>query len=127
MARINSITYDCRHAGTLARFWAAVLDVYEVAPYDDEEVERLRGLGIDDVADDPNVLVEIPGVLPRLFFQTVPEDKVVKNRVHLDLECDDPDAEIERLIALGATMHATYDDLVTMLDPEGNEFCVIRG
>jgi hypothetical protein len=124
MGRIDTITYDCRHAASLARFWAAVLDGYAVAPYDDAEIERLRGLGIDDVEDDPNVLVEIPGARPRFFFQTVPEGKVVKNRVHLDLECDDLDAETERLVALGATVHARYDTWVTLLDPEGNEFCI---
>jgi hypothetical protein len=85
MARIDSITYDCRHAGTLARFWAAALDDYEVAPYDDAEIERLRGLGINDVLNDPTVMVESASGGTRFCFQTVPDEKVVKNRVHLDI------------------------------------------
>ncbi len=42
MARIQDITFDCRHPASLARFWAAALDGYAVAPYDDAELERLR-------------------------------------------------------------------------------------
>ena len=77
------------HPASLARFWAAALDGYDVAPYDDAEIERLRSIGIDDIEDDPTVLVEAPGVDPDSCFQLVPESKVVKNRVHLDLRCDD--------------------------------------
>src|SRR5438876_5341265 len=87
MARIHDVVVDCRHPASLARFWAAALDGYAVAPYDEAELERLRAAGIDDVEDDPTVLVEAPGVEPRLFFQCVAEAKVVKNRVHLDLVC----------------------------------------
>jgi len=131
MARLHDITFDCRHPASLARFWAAVVDGYEVAPYDDAELERLRNNGIDQPEDDPTVLVlpDHPG--PRLFFQRVPEEKVVKNRVHLDLEADDPDAEIERLIGLGAIVLARRDEgdhrWVTLADPEGNELCVETG
>ncbi|MEU6712831.1 VOC family protein [Nonomuraea sp. NPDC046802] len=113
---------DCRHPASLARFWAAALDGYAVAPYDEEELARLRANGIDDPEDDPTVLVE--GGPPRLFFQLVPERKIVKNRLHLDLRADDLDAEIVRLTGLGATVLATYDDWVVLADPEGNEFCV---
>jgi hypothetical protein len=123
---IDAITYDARHAGSLARFWAAALDGYEVAPYDDAEIERLRSLGIDDVLDDPIVMVDGPDGQPRLCFQTVPEGKVVKNRVHLDLECDAVDSEVARLVELGAVVHESHERWVTMLDPEGNEFCVMR-
>jgi hypothetical protein len=63
--RLHDVVFDCRHPASLARFWAAVLDGYEVAPYDDDEIERLRTMGIDDVEDDPSVLVEIPGRTPR--------------------------------------------------------------
>lgn len=127
MARIDAITYDARHAGTLARFWAEVLDGYAVAPYDDAEIERLRALGIDDVIDDPTVLVDGADGQPRFCFQTVPEGKVVKNRVHLDLACDNVESEIARLLDLGATVHESHERWVTLLDPEGNEFCVMRG
>ena len=64
-------------------------------------------IGIDDIEDDPSVLVEAPGVEPRLCFQLVPESKVVKNRVHLDLRCDDLEAETARLVELGARVLST--------------------
>ncbi|WP_049569441.1 VOC family protein [Nonomuraea sp. SBT364] len=127
MARIHDIVLDCRHPASLARFWAAAIDGYRVAPYDEAELERLRSNGIDDPEDDPNVLVEAaPGIKPRFFFTLVPEPKVVKNRMHLDLTADDPEAEVARLVGLGARVVAEYDDWVTMADPEGNEFCVMR-
>lgn len=53
--------FDSHHPASLARFWAGVLDGYEVAPYDEAELERLASLGVDDVEDDPTVLVESPG------------------------------------------------------------------
>jgi hypothetical protein len=126
---LHDVVFDCAHPAALARFWAAVLDGYAVAPYDDAELARLRALGIDDPEDDPTVLVEAAGRLPRLFFQRVPEGKTVKNRVHLDVGAPDVDAEVARLVALGAEARgkqvsdgATW---VVMLDPEGNEFCVM--
>ncbi|TDD17181.1 VOC family protein [Nonomuraea diastatica] len=122
MAKLRDVVVDCRHPASLARFWAATLDGYAVAPYDEAELARLRANGIDDPEDDPTVLVE--GGPPRLWFQHVPEHKVVKNRLHLDLDADDPAAEIDRLTGLGATVVDTRDDWVVMADPEGNEFCV---
>jgi len=124
MARIHDVVVDCRHAASLARFWAAALDGYAVAPYDEAELVRLRAAGVDDVEDDPTVLVAAPGVEPRLFFQSVAEAKVVKNRVHLDLVCDDLAAETARLVELGAVVATTYPDRIVMRDPEGNEFCL---
>jgi hypothetical protein len=125
MARIHDVVVDCEHPASLARFWAAVLDGYDVAPYDEAELARLRSNGIDDPEDDPSVLVEAaPGVRPRFFFQLVPEPKTVKNRLHLDLQADDRAAEVRRLVGLGATVTATYDRWTLLADPEGNEFCV---
>jgi hypothetical protein len=124
MARLLDVVFDARHPASIARFWAAVLDGYELAAYDEAELARLREHGIDDPEDDPNVLVEAPGVRPRIFFQLVPEAKVVKNRVHLDVRCDSVRAEVERLTGLGASLVARYDDHVLLHDPEGNEFCV---
>ncbi|MEQ4726122.1 VOC family protein [Nonomuraea sp. B19D2] len=127
MARIHDIVLDCRHPASLARFWAQALEGYEVAPYDQAELERLRSNGIDDPEDDPSVLVEAgPGVRPRFFFTLVPEPKAVKNRLHLDLTADDTEAEVRRLVGLGARVLAERDAWVTMADPEGNEFCVMR-
>jgi hypothetical protein len=124
MAKIHDVVFDCAHPASLARFWAAVLDDYEVAPYDEAELARLRSKGIDDPEDDPTVLVVAPGIRPRLFFQLVPEPRTVKNRVHLDLACADPEAEAARLVALGASVVGRYDGWITLADPEGNEFCV---
>ena len=86
VAALADIVFDCARPASLARFWAAALDGYEVAPYDDDELARLRSVGITDVEDDPTVLVQRrAGDGPRLWFQLVPEPKRVKNRVHLDL------------------------------------------
>jgi hypothetical protein len=126
VARIREVTFDSPHPASIARFWAAALDAYDVAPYDDAELERLRSLGIDDVNDDPTVVVEsADGRSPQqLTFQLVPESKVVKNRVHLDLAADDRVAEVARLTSLGARVLAEYDRWTTLADPDGNEFCV---
>jgi hypothetical protein len=126
MARLRDVVFDCRHPASLARFWAAALDGYDVAPYDEAELTRLREQGIDDPEDDPSVLVEpASGLRPRIFFQLVPEEKVVKNRVHLDLSADDIDTEVARLVGLGATVRHVYDEHTVLTDPEGNEFCVL--
>jgi catechol 2,3-dioxygenase-like lactoylglutathione lyase family enzyme len=129
--RIDSIVVDCADAAPLARFWAAALG-WDVAPYDEDELERLATKGIYDPEEDPSVMVEPPeGTdLPTLFFTEVPEDKVVKNRVHLDLGAtEDLEEEVERLESLGATIRnwAEEDGGVwcVMFDPEGNEFCVV--
>jgi len=123
--RIRDVVFDCRHPASLARFWAAALDGYRVAPYDRAELDRLRAAGIDDPEDDPTVLVEPSSAgAPRLWFQLVPESKVVKNRVHLDLACPDSRAGAARLTGLGARLLAERAGWVTMADPEGNEFDV---
>lgn len=124
MARLHDIVFDCAHPAATARFWSAALDGYAVAPYDDAELARLRSLGITSTEDDPTVLVESPGGGPRLWFQLVPEAKVGKNRVHLDLLAVDPEAEIQRLTALGAAVQARHADNIVLADPEGNEFCL---
>ncbi len=99
-----------------------------MASYDDDELARLRAQGIDDPEDDPTVLVEAGPGQPRLWFQLVPESKVVKNRVHLDLRADDVDAELVRLLDLGATAapEQPNDGLVVLHDPEDNELCLLR-
>jgi Glyoxalase-like domain len=124
MAQLRDIVIDCSHPASLARFWAAALDGYAVAPYDEEEIERLRVLGITDLEDDPSVLLQGPG--PSLFLQRVPESKQVKNRAHLDLAADDLEAEVSRLVHLGAAVAGRYESHVTLTDPQGNEFCVLR-
>lgn len=123
MAQLRDVVIDCSHPASLARFWAAALDGYAVAPYDDAEIERLRSLGITDLEDDPTVIVEGPG--PRLFLQRVPEARSGKNRVHLDLTAVRAEDEVDRLVSIGASVIARYESHVTLADPQGNEFCVM--
>ena len=129
--KIDSIVFDCIDAAPLARFWSAALG-WSVAPYDEDELARLRDEGVNDPEDDPSVLVEPPedSDLPTLFFTEVPEDKMVKNRVHLDLVADTAiEDDVERLRALGATLRNWAEEAgnvwAVMQDPEGNEFCVL--
>jgi hypothetical protein len=124
VAKIQDIVVDCAHPASLARFWAAVLDGYRVAPYDEDELARLRANGIDDPEDDPSVLVAAPGMRPRFFFQLVAEPKATKNRLHLDLAAEDPTAEVRRLVCLGARVLGEFEDWTLLADPEHNEFCV---
>jgi hypothetical protein len=128
VARIRDLVIDSAHPASLARFWAAVLDTYEVAAYDDAELERLRSLGIDGSEDDPTVLVESPIHTLRLWFQRVPEPRTLKNRVHFDIEAEDSAAELDRLIALGATVNEVQANrsVTVLADPEGNEFCLVN-
>jgi catechol 2,3-dioxygenase-like lactoylglutathione lyase family enzyme len=129
--RIDSIVFDCLDAAPLARFWAAALG-WTVAPYDEEELGRLASKGIYDPEDDPSVMVEPPNGtdLPVLFFTEVPEEKLAKNRVHLDLSADGAvEDEVVRLEGLGATVRNWAEEggsiWCVMLDPQGNEFCVV--
>jgi len=83
-----------------------------VVSYPDLGVEALRAPGIT------------------FDFVSNPDVKVAKNRWHLDLATDDPDQTIEQALALGATRATDFDEseqFVVMRDPEGNEFCVLRG
>jgi catechol 2,3-dioxygenase-like lactoylglutathione lyase family enzyme len=129
--RIDAIVFDCHDAAPLARFWAAALG-WQVGAYDEDELERLASKGIYDPEDDPTVMVEPSehSDLPAIFFVEVPEDKIVKNRVHLDLEANEElEDEVDRLNSLGAQIRNwTEEDgniWCVMLDPEGNEFCVM--
>ena len=124
MARLHDIVFDCHQPAATARFWAAALDGYAIAPYDDAELERLRSLGITSTEDDPTVLVEPAHGGPRLWFQRVPNPTAGKNRVHLDLLAADLDQEIQRLTALGATVQARHPGNTVLTDPEDNEFCL---
>ena len=90
----------------------------------------LDALGWVIVNDDPEEfeIREAPDRLPGLLFARVPEPKTVKDRLHLDFRPDDRDAEVERLLALGATcadVGQGDQPWVVLADPEGNEFCVL--
>ncbi|GGZ81688.1 VOC family protein [Streptomyces subrutilus] len=113
---VRHLTIDSSDAYGLARFWAGVLD---------------GALADDDFPGDPEATVTAPGTA--LLFVTVADAKTVKNRVHVDLQPQDRtrDEEVERIVALGATVvgdHRRPDGTgwVTLADPEGNEFCVER-
>ncbi|MER7953383.1 VOC family protein [Streptomyces sp. NPDC096030] len=113
---VRHVTFDCSDAYGLATFWAEVLG------------GKVSG---EDAPGDPEALVH--SAAADLLFVQVPEGKTVKNRVHLDLRPEDRsrDAEVERLLAVGATMvgdHRNADGTgwATLADPEGNEFCVER-
>lgn len=124
-SRFTELAIDCADPHALARFWCAVLG-YEVQ---DEEEDGVVTIGATASAD------ELPGpgpVPPTLTFARVPEGKVGKNRLHLDLSPSDQDQddEVRRVLGLGAR-HAdvgqTGDEpWVCLADPEGNEFCILR-
>ncbi len=122
MGKLREIVFDCERPALLARFWAAVLDGYEVRPYDEAEIARLKARGLTPETD-PTVLVDGPG--PILCFQHVPERKYDNNRVHLDVAVADPRREVDRLRALGATVWRGGARYTVMRDPEGNQFCVV--
>ena len=112
-SRLYAIVVDSRDPRRLADFWAAVLDFRIVYEAQDEV-----GVARDD------------DTYPGLIFVLVPDHKVVKNRLHLDLNPDDRDREVDRLEQLGATRadvgQGPEVTWVVMRDPEGNEFCVLR-
>ena len=108
--KIYCLSIDCADPARLARFWAAVLD-FNIS----FEVEGEVAIEGSD------------GSSPISFFK-VPDHKVVKNRLHLDLNPHDQAAEVKRLIGLGAKevdIGQGEVSWVVMADPEGNEFCVL--
>ncbi|MGW4488495.1 VOC family protein [Amycolatopsis sp. NPDC004368] len=141
IVRQVQVTFDCAQPERVARFWCEVLG-YVVPPAPDgfatwdEFTASLppekRDAGF--VCADPN------GVGPRLYFQRVPEGKVVKNRVHLDVRVGTGlvgaervaalEAECARLLPLGATRvqlleaDEENESCLVMQDVEGNEFCL---
>jgi hypothetical protein len=123
MARLRQIVVDCETPAVLARFWAAALDEFTVRAYDDEEVARLAAIGCTPETD-PTVIVDGPHL--EICFQQVDLERGPKVPVHLDIEATDGAAEVERLVALGASVKERFDDHTWMLDPGGNDFCVVH-
>lgn len=126
--RWYSIVIDSRDVAALARWWSQALDwpiVYE-AP---DEVVICQELAVRQAADPDGT--PFADRASGWVFVSVPEDKTVKNRVHIDLSPDrgsDHAAEVERLVALGARrVDVGQGDVpwVVLADPEGNEFCVL--
>ncbi len=140
-----TLTVDCRDVAVVTAFWKEALGYVDRPPprgWDSWEV-WLRDMHVpeEEWGDGAN-LVDPEGELPAISFLRVPEDKTVKNRVHLDLQVSggrDVDqtlreerirAAVERLTAAGATVLAEHHDgdrldHVVLADPEGNELCVV--
>ncbi|WP_263119872.1 VOC family protein [Cellulomonas sp. RIT-PI-Y] len=142
------IVIDCHGPRALGAFWITALGYAEEPPPppfgDWDEAMDAWGLGPDDDRDPAYAIVDPDGRGPRIFFQKVPDDKTVKNRVHLDVRFSatrgiattDRPAKLaaarehaQTLVAAGATVLNEVDDeregaWVVLADPEGNEFCV---
>ena len=120
MLTLQCITVDAHNPKALAEFWAEVLG-WSVGEDGDD-----IGWWIERELNDPNKTG-----FPDILFLKVPDSKVVKNRLHLDLRPDDQAAEVARLEKLGARKidigQSTDPDTtwVVMADIEGNEFCVL--
>ena len=111
MLTLANITFDCADAAALAGFWSQVLR----RPVGGDANQYFATIGAAD-----------PG--PTLMFLKVGEDKSAKNRCHVDLTADDRDAEVKRLLDLGASYVAEHREhgleWTVLRDPSGNEFCV---
>jgi predicted enzyme related to lactoylglutathione lyase len=109
------VVMDCQDPETLADFWCGVL-----------RYRRVRRTGPYFA-----LLPHSGQAGPELLLQAVPEEKVGKNRLHLDLRTEDLVAEVDRVRMLGATtvsaglLEEGAVRWVVMADPEGNEFCVL--
>ena len=145
MAVRFQLTVDCTDPDRLARFWAEALGYVPAPPPAGHESWRAYydELGLDDdIGDGVDSLVDPDGAGPRIWFQKVPEPKVTKNRLHLDVAAgvardtalpertEAIRSAADRLVSLGATVvRELFDEgigffAVTLHDPEGNEFCV---
>ncbi|MEV0431620.1 VOC family protein [Nocardia sp. NPDC050413] len=152
MSRHVQITFDAHDPRALSLFWREVLGYVHPGPPGVELPdgadplaawdEFLTRIGVPAEEHNSRSAIEDPdGEGPRVFFQRVPEDKVAKNRVHLDVRAAPGlqgeqrmtalEAECERLVALGATRLRRFEPeppmsagFIVMADPEGNEFCL---
>lgn len=111
--RIGSVVIDCADFDAMARFWQAALR------YEPREAPE----------DGWVVLRDPAGSGVNVSLQRVKEPRAGKNRLHFDLYTEDPEAEVERLLALGATRHPRTvepgEDFTVLTDPDGNLFCVV--
>ncbi len=120
MIRIQCLTIDCHNPKLVGEFWRDVLSW------------RITHESETEVVLEPPAGSPLENVAPDLLFLKVPDQKVVKNRLHLDLRPDDRDAEVARIKKLGAVeveIGQSQDPNTTwvvLADPEGNEFCVLR-
>jgi catechol 2,3-dioxygenase-like lactoylglutathione lyase family enzyme len=143
------LVIDCTDPARLVQFWTKALGYRVEDPPGGFATWNAfyRSIGVpddelDDDVDAADSIVDPDGGGPRIWFQQVPERKQLKNRLHVDVKVgggrtlplatrrERVDAEVERLETFGATvlrvlpMEGMDHYAVTMLDPEGNEFCV---
>lgn len=112
--KVGSVVIDCNDFDAMFAFWR----------------EALRYRPRDEPEEDWVVLSDPEGRGVNVSLQVVPEPRVGKNRLHLDLYADDQEGEVERLLGLGASIHPRTpepdEDFIVLADPEGNLFCVIK-
>jgi hypothetical protein len=111
---VESFTFDCADPDALAAWWAVA-----------------SGGTVNPVVPGEFVLVAREGA-PNLAFQHVPDPTPGKNKAHLDFSAGDVEAEVSRLVGLGASetgRHSFGDEFkwVVLADPEGNAFCIAAG
>ena len=127
------VTFDASSPKRLGEFWMAVLNYIEQPPPKGFATweEALDAFGVD--RSDPDrafAIVDPTGNGPRLYFQRVPEGKTSKNRVHLDIDVgkNAMNSRARELVERGARIVAEIDEpgghFISMIDPEGNEFCL---
>jgi hypothetical protein len=108
--RLGSVVINCSDLETMTKFWAAALDLTPGPGSDDGRFRVLRG---------PRVNVSL---------QVAASPVSARDQMHFDLYSDDQEAEVQRLVGLGASYVRRDDDprdpYVVLADPEGNEFCV---
>lgn len=128
LVAVTCVRSSLHYAASMALEWEQVIvDSADPVALGRWWAEALGWVVVGDAPDEFEIRPEkdrMPGVL----FVPVPEPKSVKNRLHLDFRPDDQEAEVTRLLALGAR-HADVGQgeqpWVTLMDPEGNEFCVL--
>jgi catechol 2,3-dioxygenase-like lactoylglutathione lyase family enzyme len=122
--RIASVTFDCADALTVGRFWSGALG----RPLDPEASSDFAAIGFAGRRETEGWGQVDRDDDPTWMFVKSPGQKVAKNRMHLDVMAPDPEAEVARLVGLGATRVDDVEEFgytwTVMADPEGNEFCI---
>ena len=129
MASIANVTFACREPGRLAEFWCEAIG-YELQEAPPGVLEAIEAEGGD--LDAAAAAIDPAGNGPRLFFKKMPRSDPEHIPIHLDLNAEDRETEVDRLVELGATVVETktertgpYTETWTVMrDPAGNGFCV---
>jgi hypothetical protein len=123
--QLAAVTIDCDDALVVGRFWSAALD----RPLDAGASSAFASIGMPEHRDTTGWAITA-GDHPTWLFAQVPEPKRAKNRMHVDLAAADHEAEVARLVELGAARVVDMDEWgyrwTVLQDPEGNEFCVAQ-